>query len=182
LRDKGALPPSITIIAELTSREYLPVIEESFRPSRMSSLVGSFGAALIIGVSVFTTVVNHHWVIGLLGILGGVVLGISPFQFLCWRQPTVTLSPAGFKVTLPSLSGEPYSSGLVAWNSVLGVSMMRGGSHNPGSKIFIQIKQVKEFSDGSPMSSTVKIPGEAIDIRPSELMKKIQLYLEAAQP
>jgi hypothetical protein len=59
--------------------------------------------------------------------------------------------------------------------------MMRGGSHNPGSTILIQIKQVKEFSDGSPMSSTVKIPGEAIDVRPSELMKKIQTYLEAAQ-
>jgi hypothetical protein len=59
--------------------------------------------------------------------------------------------------------------------------MMRGGSHSPGSKILIQIKQVKEFSDGSPVSSTVKIPGEAIDIRPSELIKRIQMYVEAAQ-
>jgi len=157
------------------------VIEESFRPSRMGSLVGCVAAVLAIGFFVFMTVVNHHWVIGSVGILGAVVLGISPFQFLCWRQPTVTLGPAGFKVTLPSLSREPYSSGLVAWDSVLGVSMMRGGGHNPGSKILIQIKQVKAVSGGSPMSSTVTIPGDAIDVKASELMEKIQMYIDAAQ-
>lgn len=58
------------------------MIEESFRSSRMASLVGSSGAVLLIGYSVFTAVANHHWVIGLVGVLGGVVLGISPFQFL----------------------------------------------------------------------------------------------------
>jgi hypothetical protein len=107
------------------------MIEESFRPARTPNVLGLLGAAAILGYGVISIVAQQQWGFGLLGIIAGTIFAVLPFQYLRWRQPTLTLNRVGFTVTLPSLSREPYTSGPVPWHAVLGVSIIGGGRYTP---------------------------------------------------
>jgi hypothetical protein len=150
--------------------------EESFHPSKPAIVIGAVGAFVLIGYGAHIVLTDHQWVIGSLCILGAVVIGIPSLQFGFWGRPTVTLSPDGLNLTLPSLFGKPYSSGWIAWGSVRGVSTKRIGSRGGYSKILIEVKSV-----GSPTLSTLTIPNVAIDVSPAALARKIQTYLDAAK-
>jgi hypothetical protein len=126
------------------------MIEESFRPARTPNVLGLLGAAAILGYGVISIVAQQQWGFGLLGIIAGTIFAVLPFQYLRWRQPTLTLNRVGFTVTLPSLSREPYTSGPVPWHAVLGVSIIGGGRYTPMRTIVFEQFWKVDFAATEP--------------------------------
>jgi hypothetical protein len=151
---------------------------ESFRPNRGPNWLMVIGAALIMTLSIVYGI-SGSWLVGTIGLCGGILFLISPVQYLLWCRPTLVIDSTGFILTLPSFSRDPYSSGTVAWRDIDNIVVVGGSRYIPFRTIQVRLKNLSGVHDrrgNGAVSSLIKIPEIAIDISSSELVSKMLRY------
>jgi hypothetical protein len=121
---------------------------------------------------------KHVWIWSWIGIPILLLITLGYLPYLLWRKPTVTLSPQGVSVTLPT-----FQFGLIPWGDIAEVAVVRSYKFDA---VQLRLKNPNKFTNRFGILSKlvfalrpstrglISIPTMAIDVGADVLVRKVK--------